>query len=921
MVVNMMSIISSASTLPWYYEDVEFVVENGYMSYDSFGEFFPDAYITRAEFATVLNRVTGAKKTTSATFKDVSPDAWYATDMDVAKTAGLLSGDAQGNANPENYITREEMAVMIDRAFPMIGSGASFADESSISDWALEKVSSVAFNGYINGYEDGSFKPKDFITRAEVAAVIHRIATARHDTVTDIEDGNFEENVIVAMSDIKISDTVIGKTLYVTPAVTGSEIVLDNVTADTVSVSASDRVRIEVVDSKINNLILSGKNQPIVLLEGETSIKNCYVKKDTMLLCLDNEQMPIDNIEAVANFSAIGNIGTLNLKSQCTVEIQGDVALLNIDAQVGEPSISINGEIAKVNSKSDFEVNGQSYKQGTLANKISYSESSNIKYSYSAMINLDDESIASIIGTSTSKDMPDGIITDITVADGTMCGFDEAYSPGKTDYKIYVPSGAESLPLDIKYTSGYDLIYKDEVVALGDEISVKELVQGENKIELLVMKDTVIYGVYSINLVRSTALSPAEITTLNDKIQTKSLVIGDLSSSMFLADESLISKYNDELYLAKTTKGNLSQDEIQEIILNTNESIALLKSIKLYSAGNVYKDISVTGTTVTANIDYTLSSVDLAPIPFYLGEKCIIGGNEYSESTRYTVSGLEPGVEKTIEVRVKSKNGENETVYTVKLTRDMKYPVNQTITVPTAGVHPVSITYKTTEARPLLSSASTADANACRKIVIGVNDATEYYYLNPCTDGNVHTIVMDLNLNSGENNIGFKTVLNGLTDVGLNITDASLYTSGKIKYEAESFETGSSYVLASDNTYTMMTKGQSNKGSMNTSFTVNVYEAGNYRITVKGAHNANNVLQVYLNNASEAAAATANANLFTPNWDSSGMDNRLIKSAYHKTVTFDVELTKGINEIRFESLDENYKRTMVIDYFEIEKVD
>ncbi|MDR1131186.1 MAG: S-layer homology domain-containing protein, partial [Oscillospiraceae bacterium] len=139
------------------------------------GSFRPDDPITRAEMAAVLDRVMKYQSTDSPVFTDVSPSAWYYDNVRHLAAAGVVTGVGGGSFAPDRNITRAEAAVMIARAFHIAdGSGetAVFPDAADIADWAADAVQGLKDAGYINGFPDGGFHPKDTITRAEAATIL-----------------------------------------------------------------------------------------------------------------------------------------------------------------------------------------------------------------------------------------------------------------------------------------------------------------------------------------------------------------------------------------------------------------------------------------------------------------------------------------------------------------------------------------------------------------------------------------------------------------------------------------------------------------------------------------------------------------------------------------------------------------------------
>lgn len=135
--------------------------------------FAPNNSITRAEFAAMLTRVLKLEEDTGeSAFQDVSGNEWYAGDVKKAAKAGIIKG-WEGKFRPGDKISRQELAVMIHRAYLYAGGKVNvlkektFSDKKSIRTWAGEAVKSVYTLGIVKGSPDGSFGPLDNATRVE----------------------------------------------------------------------------------------------------------------------------------------------------------------------------------------------------------------------------------------------------------------------------------------------------------------------------------------------------------------------------------------------------------------------------------------------------------------------------------------------------------------------------------------------------------------------------------------------------------------------------------------------------------------------------------------------------------------------------------------------------------------------------------
>ncbi|MBR5390467.1 MAG: S-layer homology domain-containing protein [Clostridia bacterium] len=143
------------------------------------GTFGPNRNITRAESATMIYRLlTDARKreinATANSFSDVDSGKWYNTYVSSMAKGGYVAGYPDGTFGGEKSITRAEFVTILVRFFDPAPISNSFTDVSS-SHWAYESIMTASAYGWINGYEDGTFRPDRLIIRAEAVAIINRI--------------------------------------------------------------------------------------------------------------------------------------------------------------------------------------------------------------------------------------------------------------------------------------------------------------------------------------------------------------------------------------------------------------------------------------------------------------------------------------------------------------------------------------------------------------------------------------------------------------------------------------------------------------------------------------------------------------------------------------------------------------------------
>lgn len=168
----------------WAKSDIELLASKWIVDGMSDEQFQPEGRVTRAQFAALLVRSLGLKKLAQAesNFTDVKATAWYADVVAMAVKARLVDGFDDGTFRPEQSISREEMAVMLDRAIQFTKAAAkssgelppTFADQGQISSWAASAVHELAANGIISGMSDTQFAPQGIATRAQAAVMLKR---------------------------------------------------------------------------------------------------------------------------------------------------------------------------------------------------------------------------------------------------------------------------------------------------------------------------------------------------------------------------------------------------------------------------------------------------------------------------------------------------------------------------------------------------------------------------------------------------------------------------------------------------------------------------------------------------------------------------------------------------------------------------
>lgn len=192
------------------------------------GSFLPNNNITRGELAAMIARLSYGDDLPDgmyqASFPDVDSDAWFNKYIGYLEDKDVLSGYEDGTFRPMDTITRGEISAVIARAqrYDLISYNGIFTDVTE-NDWAKDYIETLADKNIVSGYEDGTFGPYSPLTRAEAVAIINRVLVESTPIVTftpnDIAGHWAEADILLA-----VNERMVGANAVV-PTVTPEETV------------------------------------------------------------------------------------------------------------------------------------------------------------------------------------------------------------------------------------------------------------------------------------------------------------------------------------------------------------------------------------------------------------------------------------------------------------------------------------------------------------------------------------------------------------------------------------------------------------------------------------------------------------------------------------------------------------------------
>ncbi len=304
--------------------------DKGLISGYTDGTFKPDNSVTRAEFASMVNKALGLTEKGDVPFSDVKSGSWYYDAISIAVKAGYCSGYEDGTFKPDATITRAEAAVMISLAKGLTQNTAAasgFADAANIPAWAKGYVGAVVSAGYMSGRTDGTFDATNTITRAEAVSSLDRAMGNVTEEVTD-------KDVVVTEDDTVIDGQTIEGNLIIDKAVGEGEVYVKNTTvAGNIIVQGGGDDSIYLENVTVKGKVVVEKSGVRVQFEGKTEATDVEVKA----LC----ELKGRNFE--------GKVGTITIAEELgtseAVEVNVPAEAVVVSAKA---SVSINANVDKV---------------------------------------------------------------------------------------------------------------------------------------------------------------------------------------------------------------------------------------------------------------------------------------------------------------------------------------------------------------------------------------------------------------------------------------------------------------------------------------------------------------------------------------------------------------------------------------------
>ena len=286
------------------------------------GKFDPDGQLTCAQLATILARLLKLPAAKDAGFIDNPADAWYYDAINRCAAAGILKGNGDGTVTPNASITRERAMVMLGRALgiePIENPNLTqFTDGAQVASYARGMLAALIRAGIVGGVTADQLAPQNNITRAATVTILDRAIGTYADKAGETVNANGKGIVLAVADDVTITGEV-----------------------NKLLVPAND-IEVTVKGSKnIDYIVISGDNSKVIL--DNASADN---------VTLDGEKSAVE----AKNGAKIDNVIVTENAPGATVDVGSGTTVGNVENHAEDATVTGSGTVKKVESDKDITV-------------------------------------------------------------------------------------------------------------------------------------------------------------------------------------------------------------------------------------------------------------------------------------------------------------------------------------------------------------------------------------------------------------------------------------------------------------------------------------------------------------------------------------------------------------------------------------
>lgn len=286
------------------------------------GKFNPNGQLTCAHFAAILARLLKLPAAKDAGFSDNTPDAWHYDAINRCAAAGILKGNLNGTVTPNAPITRERAMVMLGRALgiePIENPDLTkYADAAQVASYARGMLAALIEAGVVGGVTADQLAPQNNITRAATVTILDRSIGTYADKAGETVNADGKGIVLVVADDVTVTGSV-----------------------DKLLVPTND-IEVTVKGSEnIDDITVSGDNSKVIL--DNASADN---------VTLDGEKSAVE----AKNGAKIDNVIMSENASGATVDVGSGTTVGNVENHAEDATVTGSGTVKKVESDKDITV-------------------------------------------------------------------------------------------------------------------------------------------------------------------------------------------------------------------------------------------------------------------------------------------------------------------------------------------------------------------------------------------------------------------------------------------------------------------------------------------------------------------------------------------------------------------------------------
>ena len=286
------------------------------------GKFNPNGQLTCAHFAAILARLLKLPAAENAGFADNTPDAWHYDAINRCAAAGILKGNLNGTVTPNAPITRERAMVMLGRALgiePIENPDLTkYADAAQVASYARGMLAALIEAGVVGGVTADQLAPQNNITRAATVTILDRSIGTYADKAGETVNADGKGIVLVVADDVTVTGSV-----------------------DKLLVPTND-IEVTVKGSEnIDDITVSGDNSKVIL--DNASADN---------VTLDGEKSAVET----KNGAKIDNVIVTENAPGATVDVGSGTTVGNVENHAEDATVTGSGTVKKVESDKDITV-------------------------------------------------------------------------------------------------------------------------------------------------------------------------------------------------------------------------------------------------------------------------------------------------------------------------------------------------------------------------------------------------------------------------------------------------------------------------------------------------------------------------------------------------------------------------------------